>query len=141
MAEYLGFGYNQAATRGEVLAAKELAAEKIREAYEKSELGDQARRAASFEYAQEEIHKFDDFESHLEVRAWMARAACKNLQKFFFPPSYFERKNEKMEREAKAKAVCSSCTVREACLKMALASREKDGVWGGLNEKERQALG
>ena len=39
-----------------------------------------------------------------------------------------------------AKAVCAMCHVRTACLEYALASRERDGVWGGATEKERRRL-
>ena len=34
----------------------------------------------------------------------------------FFPPSTFERKDEKAEREQRAKAICASCSVRKDCL-------------------------
>jgi WhiB family redox-sensing transcriptional regulator len=39
-----------------------------------------------------------------------------------------------------AKAVCSSCDVRVACLEHALNSREKEGVWGGHTERERRRI-
>ncbi len=39
-----------------------------------------------------------------------------------------------------AKAVCSGCDVRIACLEHALASREKQGVWGGASERERRRI-
>lgn len=58
----------------------------------------------------------------------------------FFPPSTFERKDEKAEREQRAKEICQSCSVRKECLSYALRIREPHGIWGGLNEVERRAL-
>jgi WhiB family redox-sensing transcriptional regulator len=39
-----------------------------------------------------------------------------------------------------AKAICATCPVREACLEWAMASRQEDGVWGGLTGDERRRL-
>lgn len=58
----------------------------------------------------------------------------------FFPPASFERKDEKLERERRAKDVCTSCSVRKDCLEYALRIREPHGIWGGLNESERRVL-
>jgi WhiB family redox-sensing transcriptional regulator len=44
------------------------------------------------------------------------------------------------EDAEEAKAVCASCTVRQACLEYALAAREREGVWGGLTERERRRI-
>lgn len=72
---------------------------------------------------------------------WQLRAACRGPQAaVFFPPSHFERKDEKLEREARAKDICASCAVREPCLGYALSIREPHGIWGGLNEVERRSL-
>lgn len=56
----------------------------------------------------------------------------------FFPPPQFERKEEKLVRERRAKEICSTCAVREPCLDYALSIREPHGIWGGLNEVERK---
>jgi WhiB family redox-sensing transcriptional regulator len=72
---------------------------------------------------------------------WQIKAACRGPQAaVFFPPSYFERKDEKLERETRAKAICAQCVVREPCLEFALSIREPHGIWGGLNELERKSL-
>jgi WhiB family redox-sensing transcriptional regulator len=72
---------------------------------------------------------------------WQAKAACRGPQAVvFFPPSHFERKDEKQEREARAKAICSLCSVREPCLEYAIRIREPHGIWGGLNEVERKQV-
>jgi WhiB family transcriptional regulator, redox-sensing transcriptional regulator len=58
----------------------------------------------------------------------------------FFPPSHFERRDEKDLREANAKAICATCTVRRDCLDYAVQIREPHGIWGGLNETERRLV-
>jgi WhiB family redox-sensing transcriptional regulator len=72
---------------------------------------------------------------------WQVKAACRGPQSaVFFPPTHFERKDEKEEREARAKAICAACPVRKPCLEYALRIREPHGIWGGLNEAERRQL-
>jgi len=72
---------------------------------------------------------------------WQIKAACRGPQAaVFFPPSHFERKDEKLDREGRAKAICSSCPVKSACLDYAISIREPHGIWGGLNEAERKNL-
>jgi WhiB family transcriptional regulator, redox-sensing transcriptional regulator len=72
---------------------------------------------------------------------WQLRAACCGADAaLFFAPNYFERREEKDAREAKAKAICAVCPVREPCLAYALGIRERHGVWGGLNEFERRQV-
>jgi WhiB family redox-sensing transcriptional regulator len=69
------------------------------------------------------------------------KAACRGPQAaVFFPPPQFERKDEKLEREARAKDICTTCSVKEPCLDYAVSIREPHGIWGGLNESERKAL-
>jgi WhiB family redox-sensing transcriptional regulator len=58
----------------------------------------------------------------------------------FFPPAQFERKEDKLAREHRAKAICAQCAVRQPCLQYALKIREPHGIWGGLNELERKQL-
>jgi WhiB family transcriptional regulator, redox-sensing transcriptional regulator len=73
--------------------------------------------------------------------SWRPLAACKGEDaSFFFAPGYFERRQQKDDRERKAKALCARCEVREECLEYALGIREGHGVWGGLNEMERRAV-
>lgn len=73
--------------------------------------------------------------------SWQLKAACRGPQAaVFFPPPQFERKDEKLEREGRAKAICAACSVKAECLEYAVAIREPHGIWGGLNEVERKAL-
>ncbi|MEA3076894.1 MAG: WhiB family transcriptional regulator, redox-sensing transcriptional regulator [Actinomycetota bacterium] len=72
---------------------------------------------------------------------WQIKAACRGPHAaVFFPPSSFERKDEKEERETRAKAICRQCPVMKACLDYSLRIREPHGIWGGLNEVERKQL-
>jgi WhiB family redox-sensing transcriptional regulator len=73
--------------------------------------------------------------------SWWERAACRGQDAaYFFAPSWFEKRAEKLAREAVAKAICARCPVREPCLEFALARRDPHGVWGGMNEMERREL-
>ena len=72
---------------------------------------------------------------------WQAKAACRGPQAaVFFPPTTFERKDEKEARETRAKDICATCSVRQPCLEYALRIREPHGIWGGLNEVERKQV-
>ncbi|MCU0268807.1 MAG: WhiB family transcriptional regulator [Acidimicrobiales bacterium] len=73
--------------------------------------------------------------------SWQIRAACRGPQAaVFFPPPQFERKDEKLERETRAKAICATCAVKSECLEYAIGIKEPHGIWGGLNEVERKNL-
>ena len=69
--------------------------------------------------------------------SWQERAACigTNAQLFFGPDG--EPWEHREVREAKAKAICALCPVREQCLSEALRNSIKHGIWGGLNNEER----
>ena len=72
---------------------------------------------------------------------WQFKAACRGPQAaVFFPPPQFERKDEKLERERRAKEICNSCSVTQDCLGYALSIREPHGIWGGLSEVERRPM-
>src|SRR5271154_97102 len=71
--------------------------------------------------------------------SWQLKAACRGPQaEIFFPPAHAERKEEKLQREDRAKAICKTCAVRVECLECAVRIREPHGIWGGLNEMERR---
>jgi WhiB family transcriptional regulator, redox-sensing transcriptional regulator len=70
--------------------------------------------------------------------SWHARSACRNLtpaeaDRLFFP---LPRAHKAV---AEAKSLCGGCPVRKACFNSALDHGTKEGVWGGLTEKERRA--
>ena len=71
---------------------------------------------------------------------WRPLAACKGVDpELFFSSDELPNKNERIEREAAAKAVCARCPVRSECLSYAIAAGERYGIWGGLNPQERRA--
>jgi WhiB family redox-sensing transcriptional regulator len=73
--------------------------------------------------------------------SWQIKASCRGPQAaVFFPPPQFERKDEKLERESRAKAICHTCPVKRECLDYAVSIREVHGIWGGLNEVERKQM-
>jgi len=75
------------------------------------------------------------------IDTWRRRAACRGPETaLFFPPSSTERREDRDEREARAKAICRQCEVRAECLDHALRVGEMHGIWGGLNEMERRNL-
>ncbi|WP_327345904.1 WhiB family transcriptional regulator [Streptomyces europaeiscabiei] len=69
---------------------------------------------------------------------WSREAACLEAD-----PSDFFPKEHGLEApfvREQAKAYCRRCPVRERCLRYALDRPEKFGVWGGLDEDERQSI-
>lgn len=64
---------------------------------------------------------------------WRQRAACRGIDPSIFYPATDEEADE-------AKGICASCPVRQTCLEHSLTSREREGVWGGLTERERRRL-
>jgi WhiB family redox-sensing transcriptional regulator len=52
----------------------------------------------------------------------------------WFPP------NRRAPQVTEAKKACAECPVQLACLEFALANDERFGIWGGLDEDERDAL-
>lgn len=64
---------------------------------------------------------------------WRQRAACQGLDPDIFYPASEDDADE-------AKAICAQCNVRQVCLEYALVNRERDGVWGGLTDRERRRL-
>lgn len=70
---------------------------------------------------------------------WQVEGMCRgNHAHLFFPPTSFERKDERERREARAKAICQVCSVLESCRTYAIGLREAYGIWGGLTEQERK---
>ena len=63
---------------------------------------------------------------------WSKDAACRNSD----PEQLFADS----PGQRRAKAVCTGCPVRIACLAEALDEGIEFGVWGGHTERERRAL-
>jgi WhiB family redox-sensing transcriptional regulator len=70
----------------------------------------------------------------IEVPDWVGRSLCSQTD----PESFFP---EKGGSTREAKKVCMGCEVRAECLVYALDNDERHGIWGGMSERERRALG
>lgn len=63
---------------------------------------------------------------------WRESALCAQTDpELWFP--------EKGRGAAAARAICTSCEVREPCMEWAVAHGES-GIWGSTNEDQRRAL-
>jgi WhiB family transcriptional regulator, redox-sensing transcriptional regulator len=70
--------------------------------------------------------------------AWMTEGACLvEDPELFFPVGEGGANTVQIER---ARSVCGRCHVRAECLRFALKTRVKNGVWGGYTEQERGAM-
>jgi WhiB family redox-sensing transcriptional regulator len=68
-------------------------------------------------------------------QSWRDLARCRGVD-----PEVFYPVSDDDEAAEEAKSICILCPVREPCLEFALTTREKDGVWGGLTERERRRV-
>ena len=73
-----------------------------------------------------------------ELWEWQYQGACRTAspEVFFHPEG--ERGPARRRRDERAKQVCLTCPVLDACRAHALAVREPYGVWGGMSEHERE---
>jgi WhiB family redox-sensing transcriptional regulator len=67
---------------------------------------------------------------------WREQAACLNNTEAFFPIGAIGLSAAQTEQ---AKAICTECPVRPACLKTAVEEGDT-GIWGGFTEDERRQL-
>jgi WhiB family redox-sensing transcriptional regulator len=67
------------------------------------------------------------------TQQWRQYARCLGVDPELFYPTSDEAAED-------AKAICRVCPVREPCLEHAITAREKQGVWGGLTERERRRM-
>ncbi len=76
-----------------------------------------------------------NFESY---ESWREAAACRDSEpEIFFPTG---TTGPALEQIANAKAICSTCVVKQACLEYAVTTNQDDGVWGGTSEDERRQI-
>ena len=75
-----------------------------------------------------------------EIPIFDGRAACRDADPELFYNAEREQLKAREIREALAKEVCARCEILEACRTWALEAGVKDGVLGGLTEKEREAI-
>jgi WhiB family redox-sensing transcriptional regulator len=73
-----------------------------------------------------------------DASAWRFLARCADQDPdLFFPVG---SSGPAVRQAMRAKAVCAQCPVRAECLEWALDTRQPHGVWGGLDETERDLL-
>lgn len=58
----------------------------------------------------------------------------------FFPPAPSPGQNDAVELTQTAKWMCGGCPIRDACLQLALRTRQGYGIWGGKTVRERMAI-
>lgn len=75
-----------------------------------------------------------DMDALLRRPAWMEDAECRGLN----PKMFFPERGELVSEEARA--VCGECPVQRECLEYALATKERDGVWGGKSGRQRRDM-
>jgi WhiB family redox-sensing transcriptional regulator len=66
---------------------------------------------------------------------WRSYAACTAPgvdPELFWPPEG--------SHGDEARAICDACPVRKPCLEYALATNQRQGIWGGLGSVERRQL-
>jgi WhiB family redox-sensing transcriptional regulator len=68
--------------------------------------------------------------------SWQNRAACQGID----DPELFFPEPERTDRIATAKELCAQCPVAKECLDAALEAGDRDGIRGGMTEKEREPL-
>jgi WhiB family transcriptional regulator, redox-sensing transcriptional regulator len=68
---------------------------------------------------------------------WMAQGICSQSPE---PDDWHADRNEDRVAYYRAKAACRDCPVRLVCLEFAQATREPEGIWGGLDPEERFEL-
>jgi WhiB family transcriptional regulator, redox-sensing transcriptional regulator len=71
---------------------------------------------------------------------WLAQARCKGQPTEIFFAADNERGMKLRRNEWRAKQICWSCPVLEACRTYAVNADEKYGIWGALTASERQHL-
>jgi WhiB family redox-sensing transcriptional regulator len=64
---------------------------------------------------------------------WQERARCRGSG----PDLWFSDNPKKISH---AKRVCGGCEVWDICLSYAILEGEKEGVWGGMDERERRRM-
>jgi WhiB family transcriptional regulator, redox-sensing transcriptional regulator len=71
---------------------------------------------------------------------WIGRAACREEP----DPGYLAERTgnavQNKNQEQRAKEICAECPVRIECLDHAMTVPESGGIWGGLNDRERDHL-
>jgi WhiB family redox-sensing transcriptional regulator len=72
---------------------------------------------------------------------WRERAACKGVDTIvFFAHSEGDQKDytqAKSKVDVTKRDYCLICLVQQQCLDHAITNNERHGIWGGMDEQER----
>lgn len=71
---------------------------------------------------------------------WQDQAVCQPTEYNPVDPEIFFPEPDETDKIAAAKALCSQCPVRRACLDAALEANDTHGIRGGTSEEEREPL-
>jgi WhiB family transcriptional regulator, redox-sensing transcriptional regulator len=71
---------------------------------------------------------------------WRIRGACRGFSPDLFFNADSERGRPKRIREARARAICTTCPVIVTCLDWALSVGEPYGIWAGTSPAERRQI-
>jgi len=74
------------------------------------------------------------------ARDWPSQARCKGEPTEIFFAADNERGRQLRRNERRAKQICWSCPVLEACRTYALNAQEPYGIWGALTPSERRRV-
>jgi WhiB family redox-sensing transcriptional regulator len=74
----------------------------------------------------------------INATAWRYLALCGDYDPDLFFP--IGSSGPAVRQRLRAKAVCAECPVKRDCLEWAMATEQPYGVWGGLDEQEREEL-
>ena len=75
-----------------------------------------------------------------QARDWPSQARCKGQPTEIFFAADNERGRQLRRNERRAKQICWSCPVLEACRTYALNAQEPYGIWGALTPSERRRV-
>ena len=65
---------------------------------------------------------------------WADSAACKGMETELWFPVRYEHGGES------ALKVCATCPVKDECAEYAIPEAGLHGIWGGMNQKERERV-
>ncbi len=71
---------------------------------------------------------------------WQESGLCRGADEHLFIGPDREGAALRHRREAQATLICRRCPVLDECREHALTVREPHGVWGGMGERDREAL-
>lgn len=73
-----------------------------------------------------------------EQLEWELKGLCRSGR---YDPDLWSPSGRSFEKRSQAAIdICYDCPVMLSCAKWALEKHEEHGVWGGLSEKDRQAI-